>query len=58
MKHLICEVTRTGDYILSTPEGVVVEKGTCKEDTKGDKVTINPNVAWAALQRRSCEKTV
>jgi hypothetical protein len=51
VKHLVCELTRVGDYIITTPEGIIVEKGTCKEEAKDDKVTINPNVAWAALQR-------
>lgn len=52
MKHLICEVTRAGDYIIKTPDDAIVETGTCKEENKDGKVTINPGLAWAAIQRR------
>ena len=52
MRHVVCEITKTGDYILTTPDGKVIENGTCKEDAADGKVTINPNVAWTALNRR------
>lgn len=51
MRHFTCEVTKTGDYIIKNLAGDVIERGTCKEDAKGDKVTVNPNFAWAALIR-------
>jgi hypothetical protein len=52
MSHFICEVYRDGDYVITTPDNVVVKRGTCKElvhEKDGDKMVVKPNVAWAAL---------
>ena len=52
MEHLVCEILPTGDYIITTPNGTVMEPGTCKEESRDGKITINPGIAWAAVQRR------